>query len=196
MNTADERSSWKSPNLSHTSSAQCYNERVELHQWAKAHFFIVRMKDSVLARIVEIAERVATSEGLEIVDVELKGGGASRFLRIYVDKPEGVTHGDCEKVSHQVGTLLDEEDVIPGGQYTLEVSSPGVERKLSKPGDFERFIGHKVKVSLKEPVENQKRWEGTLISFAAGVVTLQAASGKDISFGLDQVTQANLKFEW
>ena len=173
-----------------------YNEIVELQQWAKAHFFIGRMKDSVFAKVVEIVDRVGASEGLEIVDVELKGGGASRFLRIYIDKPEGVTHTDCENVSHQVGAILDEEDVIPGAQYTLEVSSPGVERKLSKPGDFERFIGRKVKVSLKEPVENQKRWEGALISFAAGVITLRTTSGNDISFSLDQVTQANLKFEW
>ena len=173
-----------------------YNGIVELHQWAKAHFFIGRMKDSVLAKVVEIVDRVGVSEGLEIVDVELKGGGASRFLRIYIDKPEGVTHNDCEKVSHQVGTILDEEDVIPGSLYKLEVSSPGVERKLSKPRDLERFIGQKVKVSLKEPVENQKRWEGALISFAAGVITLRTTSGNDISFSLDQVTQANLKFEW
>ena len=182
--------------MGHAALRTVYNEIVELHQWAKAHFFIGRMKDSVLARLVEIAGEVGASEGLEIVDVELKGGGASRFLRIYIDKPEGVTHTDCENVSHQVGAILDEEDVIPGAQYTLEVSSPGVERKLSKPGDFERFIGRKVKVSLKEPVENQKRWEGALFSFAAGVVTLRTTSGTDISFGLDQVSQANLKFEW
>ena len=173
-----------------------YNETVELHQWAEAHFFIGRMKDSVLAKVVEIVDRVGSSQGLEVVDVELKGGGASRFLRIYIDKPEGVTHSDCENVSHQVGTMLDEEDVIPGAQYTLEVSSPGVERKLSKPRDFERFIGQKVKVALKEPVENQKRWEGALISFAAGLITLRTTSGNDICFNLDQVTQANLKFEW
>ena len=118
------------------------------------------------------------------------------MLRIYIDKPEGVSLGDCETVSHQVGELLDAEDAIPGEPYTLEVSSPGVERKLSKPRDFERFIGQKVKVALREPVENQKKWDGALISFADGVITLRASSGKDISFGLDQVTQANLKFEW
>jgi ribosome maturation factor RimP len=173
-----------------------YNGSVELQQWAKAHFFIGRMKDSVLARVVEIVERVGAAEGLEIVDVELKGGGASRLLRIYIDKPEGVTHGDCEKVSSEVGSVLDAEDVIPGSSYTLEVSSPGVERKLSRPRDFERFVGQKVKVALKDPIENQKRWEGALLSFAAGVITLRTGSGKDISFGLDQVSQANLKFEW
>ena len=173
-----------------------YNKIVELYQWAKAHFFIARMKNSVLEKIAEIVAKVGASEGIEIVDVELKGGGGSRMLRIYIDKPEGVTHGDCQNVSQQVGTMLDVEDVIPGAQYTLEVSSPGVERKLSTPKDFERFTGQKVKVSLKEPIENQKRFEGALISFATGIITLRTTSGKDITFGLDQVSQANLKFEW
>jgi len=154
------------------------------------------MKESVLAKIVEIAERVGAAAGLEIVDVELKGGGGARMLRIYIDKPEGVTHADCEKVSEEVGVLLDAEDVIPGAQYTLEVSSPGVERKLSKPRDFERFVGQKVKIALKEPIDNQRKWEGALIAFVEGVITLRTASGKDLTFSLDQVTQANLKFEW
>ena len=107
-----------------------------------------------------------------------------------------MTHDDCQKVSDETGTILDAEDVIPGSQYTLEVSSPGVERKLSKARDFERFTGQKVRVALRVPIENQKRWEGALISFVAGVITLRTAPGKEISFGLDQVTQANLKFEW
>src|SRR5215831_9895236 len=108
-------------------------------------------KDTVVEKIRDIAERVGASEGIEIVDVELRGGGRSRMLRIYIDKPDGVSHADCERISHDVGTILDVEDVVPGDSYTLEVSSPGVERKLSKPRDFERFIGQKVKVVLKEP---------------------------------------------
>src|SRR5882672_11085263 len=99
---------------------------------------------AILSKIEAIAERVARSEGIEIVEIELKGGGRNRFLRISIDKPEGVTHGDCESISQQVGTILDVEDVVPGGHYTLEVSSPGVERKLSKPQEFERFVGQKV----------------------------------------------------
>src|ERR1051325_11609982 len=106
----------------------------------------------VASKIEEIAKRVAGPEGLELVEVEVKGGGASRFVRISIDKPEGVTHADCELVSQQVGTILDVEDVISGGRYTLEVSSPGVERKLSKPQDFERFQGKKSKITLREPI--------------------------------------------
>src|SRR5271157_3298790 len=103
----------------------------------------------VASKIEEIAQRVAQPEGLELVEVEVKGGGNSRFVRISIDKPEGVTHADCELVSHQVGTILDVEDVVPGGRYTLEVSSPGVERKLTRPRDFERFQGKKIKLALR-----------------------------------------------
>jgi len=108
------------------------------------------MQQAVSSKIEEIAQRVADSEGLELVEVEVKGGGNSRFVRISIDKPEGVTHADCESVSLQVGTILDVEDVVPGGRYTLEVSSPGVERKLAKPQDYQRFQGKKVKISLRD----------------------------------------------
>jgi len=137
---------------------------------------------------------VALSEGIEVVEVEVKGGGKNQFVRISIDKPEGVTHADCELISHQVGAILDVEDVL-SSHYTLEVSSPGVERKLSKPGDFERFQGKKAKVTLREPVENQRHWEGTLAGFADGVVSMEAA-GRQIRFPFDQVEKANLKFEW
>jgi len=88
------------------------------------------------------------------------------------------------------------EDVIPGGHYTLEVSSPGVERKLSKPQEFERFVGKKVKVVLRQPVENQRTFVGALKDFAEGIITLEPAPGKSVRFPLDQVERANLKFEW
>src|SRR5262245_51250458 len=113
------------------------------------------MSSAIVAKIEAIAERVAQSEGIEVVEVELKGGGQNRFLRISIDKPEGVTHGDCELISQQVGTILDVEDVVPGS-YRLEVSSPGVERKLLKYRDFERFTGKKIKAVLREPVENSR----------------------------------------
>jgi ribosome maturation factor RimP len=153
-------------------------------------------RESVVERIRAIAERVAHSEGMEIVDVQLLGGGAQRTLRIFIDKPAGVTHADCEFISQNVGTILDVEDVIPGGRYKLEVSSPGVERKLSRPGDFERFVGHKVKVVLRQPIENQRHWTGALRNFAEGIITLEPAPGKSVQIPLDQVEKANLKFEW
>lgn len=154
-----------------------------------------RTRETVVEKVREIAERVGASEGIEIVEVELLGAGRNRMLRIYIDKPQGISHADCERISHDVGTILDIEDVVPGESYTLEVSSPGLERKLSRPRDFERFIGHKVKVVLREPVDNQRRWEGTLAGFANGVVALDAG-GKSIQFDLGQIEKANLKFEW
>ena len=109
------------------------------------------MREAVASKIEEIAMRVAEPEGIEVVEVELKGGGNNRFVRISIDKPGGVSHGDCELVSHQVGTILDVEDIVPGGHYTLEVSSPGVERKLKQARrTFARFHGKKVKITLRE----------------------------------------------
>jgi len=153
-------------------------------------------KEEVVAKITEIAERVGASEGIEIVEVQLLGAGRGRVLRIFIDKPEGVSHANCEFISQQVGTILDMEDVIPGDRYTLEVSSPGLERKLFKAKDFERFVGQKAKVVLREPVENQRRWEGTLAGFSEGMVALEPSAGRLIRFPLTQVEKANLKFEW
>ena len=153
------------------------------------------MSTAILSKIEAIAERVAQSEGIEIVEVELKGGGKNRFLRISIDRPEGVTHADCELIAKQVGTILDVEDVVPG-HYTLEVSSPGVERKLLKPQDYLRFQGKKVKIVLREPVENQRSWEGTLAGFENGTVSLEAGAGRVLHFPFHQVERANLKFEW
>jgi ribosome maturation factor RimP len=153
-------------------------------------------RSAVTERVREIAERVAPDRGLEVVEIQMLGGGGSRVLRIFIDKPEGVTHADCEYISQHVGTILDVEDVIPGSGYTLEVSSPGVERKLTKPRDFERFVGQKVKIALRQPVDNQRTWVGALKSFAEGIITLEPSPGKSVQFPLDQVERANLKFEW
>lgn len=153
-------------------------------------------RSAVLEKLRAIAGRVAASEGLELVDAEIAGAGARRVVRIYIDKPSGVTHSDCEKVSQQVGTILDVEDVIPGGRYHLEVSSPGLERKLSRPSEFERFQGRKIKVVLRQPVENSRHWTGVLARFSEGTITLEPSPGKSILFPLEQVEKANLKFEW
>ncbi len=154
------------------------------------------MAGSVASKIEEIANRVAESEGIEVVEVEVKGGGQHRFVRISIDKPEGVSHADCELISQQVGTILDIEDVVPGGRYTLEVSSPGVERKLLKPHDYQRFQGKKAKVTLREPVEGRRSWEGTLAGIEDGLIRLDREGGDPVRFPFEQVQKANLKFEW
>jgi ribosome maturation factor RimP len=155
------------------------------------------MQEDVASKVEGIAERVAAPEGVEVVEVEVKGGGGgNRLVRIYIDKPGGVTHGDCEFISQQVGTILDVEDIVPGGRYTLEVSSPGVERKLSKPRDFERFQGQKVKIVLRDPVDGRRAWEGTLAGFGDDAITLETQPGQSLRFSLAQIQKANLKFEW
>jgi len=124
-------------------------------------------------RVREIAERVGASTGLEIVEVELRGGGKARMLRIFVDKSGGVTNEDCANLSREVGTILDVEDVIPGGSYLLEVSSPGLDRKLSRPADYERFTGSRVKVMTRQPVNGSRHFEGRLESFQQGRLTIE-----------------------
>jgi ribosome maturation factor RimP len=125
-----------------------------------------------IERVREIAERVAASSGLEVVEVELRGGGKARMLRIVVDKLSGITHDDCANLSREVGTILDVEDAVPGGSYTLEVSSPGLDRKLVRPADFERFSGSRVKLTTQQPVNGNRHFVGRLESFQQGRLTL------------------------
>src|SRR6202162_2817926 len=111
-------------------------------------------------RVREIAERVAASSGLELVEIEILGGGKARMLRVFLDKASagpiaendplaGVTHEDCAIFSREFGTILDVEDVMPGS-YTLEVSSPGLDRKLIKAADFSRFTGRRLELKTQE----------------------------------------------
>ena len=147
-------------------------------------------------RITAIAERAAAREGLEVWNVDVLGAGRSRLIRIYIDKPDGVTLGDCELISQQVGTVLDVEDIVPDNRYHLEVSSPGIERRLYRPEHFARFAGQKARIALREPIENQRRWEGVLAGVDEGTILLETANGVSLRFRMDQIEKANLKFEW
>ena len=147
-----------------------------------------------LEKIREAAERVARSEGLEVVDVEWKVGRQG-FLRVYIDKPEGVSHRDCEAVSQQLGVILDVEDLVPGSRYVLEVSSPGLDRKLRGPADYQRFAGRRAKISLDEPIENSKFFEGRLAGCADGMVQLDV-QGRVVSLPIAAIRKANLVVEF
>jgi ribosome maturation factor RimP len=147
-------------------------------------------------RIAELAERIAAGTDIELVEVQLRGAGKSRLLRLYIDKPGGVTHGDCELMSERLGKLLDDADVVPGDSYTLEVSSPGVERKLSKPRDFERTVGQKIRLSLRAPIAGVTRLDGKLVVFVNETLSVETAPGQILQIPLEQVQKANLKFEW
>lgn len=150
----------------------------------------------MIQRVAEIAERAARREGLSVWDVEMAGGGRRRVLRIYIDKPGGATLEDCERISQQVGAVLDAEDVVPGESYQLEVSTPGVERRLLRPSHFRQCLGQKARLQLKEPVEGQRRWEGVLESVEEDCVILHTATGKAIRVRMEIIEKANLKFEW
>ncbi len=147
-----------------------------------------------LERIRDIAERVATSEGLALIDVELKGGRSNPLLRIYIDKPQGVTHADCALVSEQVSAILDVEDPFPSS-YTLEVSSPGLDRALTKPSHYEHFAGRRARIVVKEPVGAQRVFEGRLAGVEAGKVRMDLGEGKLVELELSSITKAKLVVE-
>ena len=134
-------------------------------------------------------ERVAASSGLEVVEVELRGGGKARMLRIVIDKLPGpvdaandklvgVTHEDCANLSREVGTILDVEDLVPGNSYVLEVSSPGLDRKLVRVSDYERFTGSKVKLKTRNPVNGSQYFEGRLHGIHEGRVKLEVGASR------------------
>ncbi|HEY1402287.1 MAG TPA: ribosome maturation factor RimP [Terriglobales bacterium] len=138
-------------------------------------------------QVRSIADRVAGSSGLEIADIEFHGAGKHRMLRVFIDRPgavpsqdhpDGVTHEDCSNFSREFGTILDVEDVMPGGSYLLEVSSPGLDRKLTRAADFERFRGHRVKLMTRQPVNNNRHFEGNLESFENDKLVLDMSAAR------------------
>jgi ribosome maturation factor RimP len=155
-----------------------------------------------LEHIRGIAARVAGSSGLELIDVEMRGGGKGRMLRIVIDKAGGVTHEDCAALSREVGTILDVEDAVPGSSYTLEVSSPGLDRKLSGAADFTRYTGSRVKLMTREPVNRNRYFEGRLESFDGARLKLDTSivsrrkrkkMGESGSEGLVEIELANVE---
>jgi ribosome maturation factor RimP len=150
----------------------------------------------LLERITELGDRSAMGTDIEIVEIQLKGSGNARLLRVYIDKPGGVTHGDCELISERLGKLLDDEDPVPDNSYTLEVSSPGIERRLSKPRDFERVVGQKIRLAVQPPGENRRHLEGRLAQFTDDALEIEVAPGDLVRIPLNTVQKANLKFEW
>jgi ribosome maturation factor RimP len=164
-------------------------------------------------KVRQIAERVASSGGLEVVEVEVAGSGKHRTLRVFIDRPgatpaldrpDGVTHEDCSSFSREFGTIVEVEDAFPGGSYVLEVSSPGLDRKLTKAADFERFRGQRVKLMTREPVNNNRHFEGTLENFENGKLLLDVSAARKkkmrpkdgesskVEIGLANVEKANL----
>jgi ribosome maturation factor RimP len=139
----------------------------------------------------DLLEPAVTALGCELVGIEYRPSGTHSLLRVYIDKPEGVTVDDCSAVSYQVSGLLDVEDPVPG-HYTLEVSSPGLDRPLFQAHDFERFAGHEVKVRMRFPVAGQRNFRGLLQGLQEQQVVIQEQDGKRVSLPLEQIEQARL----
>jgi ribosome maturation factor RimP len=187
-----------------------------------------------LDEIRATAQRVAASHNLDLVDLEFQGGVKFRTLRVYIEKNaaeraklaelaaagtaelpksvpvemlSGVTHEDCAQFAQDFGTVLDVEDLIPGAEYTLEVSSPGLERKLFRPEDFTRFQGSLIKLQTFTPVNKNRQWQGRLTKFTDGVLTIdlsaikqkgkakKAATESTVDIALANVEKANLVAE-
>jgi len=187
-----------------------------------------------LDEIRATAQRVAASHNLELVDLEFQGGSKFRTLRVFIEKNaaerarlaeqaaagsselpkgipvemlSGVTHEDCAHFAQDFGTVLDVEDLIPGAEYTLEVSSPGLERKLLRPEDFTRFQGSLIKLQTFTPVNSNRQWQGRLTKFSDGVLTIDLSAVKQngkakkpaaestVDIALTDVEKANLLAE-
>ena len=169
-------------------------------QWARARFFCGQLRmgfdrAEIVGQVRSIAEHIAASEGLELVDAEWKGGSKGGTLRVFIDKPAGITHADCEAVSHQLSAVLDVEDLIPSA-YRLEVSSPGLDRKLSKPSDFARFAGRKAKMRVREPLRGVRSVTGRIESASAAGVRVRTASGDTLEIDYGDIDQARLVVEF
>jgi ribosome maturation factor RimP len=173
-----------------------------------------------LDEIRATAERVAASHNLELVDLEFQGGVKFRTLRVFVEKNaaeraklaelaaseaetilpkgvpvemlSGVTHEDCAVFAQDFGTVLDVEDLIPGAEYTLEVSSPGLERKLFRPQDFARFQGSLIKLQTFTPVNKNRQWQGRLTKFTDGVLTIDLSAVKQKGKAKKAVTESTV----
>jgi ribosome maturation factor RimP len=144
-------------------------------------------------RIRLLADQAANAMGIEIVLIEIKGGGRP-VVTAYIDQPEGVTLADCERFSKRFSVLLDVEDWIPSS-YMLEVSSPGLNRPLVKQTDFERFAGKRARVRTRRPVGGQRNFKGTILGAAQACVELEIAPGKQVSIAIGDIEKANLIIE-
>jgi ribosome maturation factor RimP len=149
---------------------------------------------SVADRVQAIAERVAIDNGLELVHVEVAGPDNKPIVRIFIDKPNGVTHQDCAGVSLHVGTVLDVEDFIHAS-YTLEVSSPGLERGLYKPADYERFTGRLAKLRTRRPLNGQRNFRGKLLGINGDEVLFEDRTSGQVRIELDAIAKANLELD-
>lgn len=156
-----------------------------------------------LERVREAATRVAASYGLDIYDVELRREGGQQVLRVVLDRPgpnrtaeESVSLEDCARVSEELSAILDVEDEVPADRYTLEVSSPGLDRPLRHAEDYRRFAGRRAKIVLAEPVARQTAFAGRVLGVDGDDVLFESEGGKQVRLPLRHITRARLDVEF
>jgi ribosome maturation factor RimP len=169
-----------------------------------ARFFVFVVffmaQQTVTDKIKEIAERIAVSLSMELVDIEYKREGRQMVLRFFIDKNGGITLDDCAEVSRELSAVLDVEDIIPD-KYILEVSSPGLNRPLKTESDYVRYMGRLVKIKTYEMLQDdagnkRKTFLGELTGFAGGLITIRLKEGQKAEIPLEKVAKANLEFEF
>jgi ribosome maturation factor RimP len=149
---------------------------------------------SFAERIEEIASRVCVDHGLELVHAEVAGPDGKPIIRLFIDKPAGVTHEDCGAVSLHVGTIMDVEDFIHS-PYTLEVSSPGLERGLYKREDYEKFAGHSAKLKSRVAVGGQRNFRGRIIGLDGASVAIEDQTSGRVLLPLEEIVKANIEID-
>ena len=145
-------------------------------------------------QVAELSESLVAAEGMELVDLEYRREGPRWMLRLFIDKEGGVTIDDCARISQELGDLLDVKDIIPQA-YVLEVSSPGLNRRVRKKEDFARFVGHKVQVWLVTPQDGRRKIVGDLIGVEGEEVVVAAVEGR-FSVALKDIAKAHLIYEF
>jgi len=150
--------------------------------------------ESLQSRVAALAEQVAAALGMEVILVEIKGGGGRSVVRTFIDQPAGISLGDCERFSKRLSVVLDVEDWIPF-TYVLEVSSPGLDRPLVKERDFQRFAGKTVKLRTRLPLAGQRNFQGKILGAAEGVIGLEVAPGNRVEIAVVDIEKANLVIE-
>ena len=151
-------------------------------------------KDLIIEKIKAIAENAANEENLELVHVEMIGSAKNPTLRIFIDKPDGVTLDDCSNISRQMSAVLDADDFIPTA-YTLEVSSPGLERELYSLKDFEKYAGNLAKVKTRHPINGQKNFRGRITEVKGEEIIFEDVTNGTVRFPYNTVAKANLELD-
>lgn len=149
---------------------------------------------SVEARIRDIIQAQVEEDGYELLQVEMRSEGGAPILRIYIDSPEGIGIEDCVASSRKIAVLLDVENPVEG-KYTLEVSSPGIERPLFSANDFVRFQGKEIRLSTKNKIDNRRKFQGHIESFDDGILAL-SCEGRQIKIAYDEIKKANLVYDF